>query len=162
LTIVATAASGGGLRDFGIFRNESVFTVYIPMTHSPEPAPSWTLQYSLLRRPAGNGSTVNLASNSSALQMQEHIVPPFPIDKENPAFPEEIVARNLARMIVVYAEITDEGRISNPRIIQSPNPLLNQPLLETLKKWTFRPAEMNGQPVPVKALIGFPLSLPPH
>ncbi len=160
LTIVATAASGGGLRDYGIFRNESVFTVYIPMTHSPEPAPSWTLQYALLRGPAGNGSTVTLASNGSALQMQEHIVPPFPIDKENPTFPEEIVARNLTRMMVVYAEITDEGKISNPRIIQSPNPLLNQPLLETLKKWTFRPAEMNGQPVPVKALIGIPLSLP--
>ena len=158
LTIVATAASGGGLRDYGIFHNESVFTVYIPMTHSPEPAPSWTLQYALLRRPGGNA--VTLASNASTFQMQDHIVPPFPIDKENPEFPEEIVARNLTRMMVVYAEITDEGKISNPRIIQSPNPLLNQPLLETLKKWTFRPAEMNGQAVAVKALLGIPLSLP--
>lgn len=162
LTIVATASSGGGLRDYGIFRNESVFTVYIPMTHSPEPAPSWTLQYALLRRPAGNASTVTLASNASTFRMQDHIVPPFPIDKENPEFPEETVARNLTRMMVVYAEITDEGKIANPRIIQSPNPLLNQPLLETLKKWTFRPAELNGQAVAVKALIGFPLSLPSH
>ncbi|MGH7536331.1 MAG: hypothetical protein ACREMG_12250, partial [Gemmatimonadales bacterium] len=65
LTIVATAASGGGLRDYGVFRNESVFTVYIPMTHSPEPAPSWTFQYALLRKAAGSGSTITLAGNAS-------------------------------------------------------------------------------------------------
>lgn len=50
MTVVATAASGGGLRDYGIFHNESVFTVYVDMTHSPEAAPSWTLQYALRRR----------------------------------------------------------------------------------------------------------------
>jgi len=160
MTIVATAASGGGLRDYGIFRNESVLTVYIAMTHSPRPAPSWTLQCALLRRPTGNSSTVSLASNAGTFQMQDRLIAPFPIDKQNPQFPDEVVARNLSRLMVVYAEISDEGKIANARIIQSPNPLLNQPLLEALAKWTFRPAEMSGQPVAVKALFGFPLTLP--
>jgi outer membrane biosynthesis protein TonB len=52
--------------------------------------------------------------------------------------------------------------VENARIIQSPNPLLNEPVLEALAKWTFRPAEMHGAPVAVKALLGVPLSLPPR
>jgi hypothetical protein len=161
MTIVATAASGGGLRDFGIFHNEQVFTVYIEMTHSPAPAPSWTLQYALLRRRTASSSTITLGA-SNAVQMQDHVLAPFPIDKEEPQFTSEIVARSEGRMMVAYVEITSEGKTENLRIVQSPNPLLNQPLLEALGKWTFRAAEMNGQAVAVKALVGFPLSLPSH
>jgi TonB family protein len=161
MTVVATAASGGGLRDYGIFHNEQVFTVFVEMTHSPAPAPSWTLQYALLRRPAGSSGAMTLGI-SRAVQMQDHVVPPFPINKEEPQFANEIVARNEGRMMVAYAEINREGKTENLRIIQSPNPLLNQPLLEALGKWTFRPAEVNGQAVAVKALVGFPLSIPPH
>lgn len=147
MTIVSTAASGGGLRDYGIFRNEIVSTVYIEMTHSPTPAPSWTLQYSLLRK------NPDLSP--------DRLIGPFPIDKEEPQFPLEVVARNIGRLIVVYAEIDTGGKVQNTRIIQSPNPLLNPPLLEALAKWAFRPAELEGQPVAVKALLGVPLSLPP-
>ena len=147
MTIVSTAASGGGLRDYGVFRNEIVSTVYIEMTHSPTPAPSWTLQYALLQRNPG--------------MSPDRLVSPFPIDKEKPSFPLEVVARNLGRLIVVYAEINEEGKVVNTRIIQSPNPLLNSPLLEALAKWAFRPAESEGKPVAVKALLGIPLSLPP-
>jgi TonB family protein len=162
MTIVATASSGGGLRDYGIFRNESVFTVYIEMTHSPVPAPSWVFQYALLQRSADSASTISLASSPATLRMQERLIAPFPINKQDPQFPEEIVARNLSRLVVVYAEISNEGKVGSMRIIQSPNPLLNQPLLEALSQWTFRPAEMSGQPVAVKALFGIPLSLPLH
>ncbi len=158
MTIVSTASSGGGLRDYGIFRNEMVSTVYIPMTHSETPAPSWTLQYAILKRPSANSGAVTLGSGS--VKMQNNIVAPFPVDKEKPKFPEEIVTRNVGRLIVVYAEITSEGKVENPRIIQSPNALLNQPIIEALTRWTFRPAESNGQPVAVKALLGIPLSLP--
>jgi hypothetical protein len=158
MTIVATASSGGGLRDYGIFRNESVFTVYIDMTHSADPAPSWTLQYALLRR-ASDPSTITLGGS---VQMSDQVVAPYPISKEEPQFPEEVVAKNLSRLVVVYAEISNEGKVEHTRVIQSPNPLLNEPVLEALAKWTFRPAEMNGAPVAVKALIGVPLSLPPR
>jgi hypothetical protein len=157
MTIVATASSGGGLRDYGIFRNEQVFTVYINMTHSETPAPSWTLQYAVLKKP--NPGAISL-SVSGAVQMSDHVVAPYPIDKEDPKFPTEVVARNEGRLIVVYAEITSEGKTENIRIIQSPNPLLNPPLIEALSKWTFRAADKNGQPVAVKALLGIPLSLP--
>ena len=158
LTITSTAKSGGGLRDFGIFRNESVYTVYVEMTHSPTLAPSWTLQYSVL--PKASSSSAQFGKPAASLWSDQNVLAPYPIDKENPEFPVDSVSRNLGRMVVVYGEISTEGRLEKMRIIQSPNPLLNAPLLAALAKWTFRPAELNGEPVAVKALIGVPLSLP--
>lgn len=160
LTVTSTASSGGGLRDYGIFRNESVFTVYIEMTHSPTRAPSWILQYAQLRRPAASGAPPGPSGGSIRLGSQ--VVPPYPVTKENPEFPRDVVARNLGKLVVVYGEINGEGRVENTRIIQSPNPLLNRPALDALKKWEFRPAEADGAPVPVKVLVGIPLSLPPE
>ncbi len=155
MTITSTAKSGGGLRDYGIFRNESVYTVYVEMTHSPTPAPSWTLQYSVLSKPASAGGQAGIS-----LWSDQNVLAPYPIAKENPEFPADAVSRNLGRMVVVYGEINLEGKLERLRIIQSPNPLLNAPLLAALAKWTFRPAELNGKPVAVKALLGVPLSLP--
>src|SRR6266567_3442145 len=43
MTVVSTASSGGGLEDFGVFENERIFTVYIPVKPTPEEAdPTWT------------------------------------------------------------------------------------------------------------------------
>jgi outer membrane biosynthesis protein TonB len=153
MTIVSTASSGGGLKDYGIFRNETVFTVYIPMTHSSSPAPSWVLQYSVLRNSTTDPRTLNLGGTTA-----DQLVPPFPLNKENPSLPEDAVAKNAGRTVVVYLVIDVEGKPGNLRMIYSPNPLLTKPILEALGKWTFRPAEAAGHPTAVKALIGIPLN----
>jgi TonB family protein len=156
MTVSSTAASGGGLRDYGIFHNESVFTVYVEMTHSPTRAPSWILQYAQLRPSAPDGTPA-----AGSIRLGDHVVAPYPVTKENPEFPNDLVARNLGKLVVVYGEINVKGKVENTRIVHSPNPLLNRPALDALKKWEFRPAVSNGRPVPVKILVGIPLSLPP-
>ena len=50
MTIVSTAASGGGLPDLGVFEREKVYTVYLDMKANDEdPAASWILQYAVLQ-----------------------------------------------------------------------------------------------------------------
>ena len=50
MTVVATASSGGGLEDYGVFSNEHVFTVYVPVKRAPDAEdPTWTLQYALAK-----------------------------------------------------------------------------------------------------------------
>jgi TonB family protein len=92
--------------------------------------------------------------------METPVQAPFPTEKEYPKLPADIVARNLGRMVVVYVVINSEGKPEQSRIIQSPNPLLNRPILEALQKWSFRPAEQNGKTVAVKSLLGIVLSAP--
>jgi outer membrane biosynthesis protein TonB len=154
LTIVSTGSSGGGLPDFGVFSDEKVYTVYINMRQTTDdPAPSWTLQYALLREAAQAGTAARNGQSSQGL------VPPFPVVKEPVQFPIGLVFRHLRSMMVIYAVINKAGKLERMRVVQTPSDELNQPLLDALAKWSFRPAELYGEPVSVKALLGVPLSL---
>jgi len=50
--------------------------------------------------------------------------------------------------------INRKGQWEKLRIMQTPDPKLNQLVLEALAKWMFEPAKMYGRPVPVKCLLG--------
>ncbi len=144
MTVIASGASGGGLRDFGVFRNEAVFTVYL----APDPqtgGPQWALQY---------------ASQVPASPSQPHgiLTPPYPLSRQSPRFPTDVVIRNAGRVMVIYAVINASGKLESVRILQSPNPLLNQPLMDAMAEWVFKPAEFNGQAVGVRILLGVPLA----
>ena len=155
LTIVSTANSGGGLADFGVFSHEQVYTVYLDMRQTlEEPAPSWTLQYAVLREAASQEGAAKSSSPS-----QEGLVPPFPVAKELPQLPVDLVRRYLHRLIVVFAIIDSKGKLEQLSVKQSPDIQLKKPLFEALSKWVFRPAELNGEPVSVKVLLGIPLWL---
>ena len=85
---------------------------------------------------------------------------PFPAVKEHPVLPPELVRRYLRKLVIVYGEINLEGRLERISVKESPDPALNAPVLEALSKWIFRPARLNGEPVPAKMLLGIPLWLP--
>jgi hypothetical protein len=45
--------------------------------------------------------------------------------------------------------------------MQGPDPDLDQLLLDSLRKWVFLPAEVDGAPVRVKVLLGVPVNSVP-
>jgi hypothetical protein len=96
ITITSTAGSGGGLPDLGVFAREQVFTVYIDMKNEQNlAARSWTLQYAF----------------TQPLSNQTGLVPPFPLKKEAPEFPAEIVKKYAGRLLIVYGIIDTEGKV---------------------------------------------------
>ena len=144
ITIVATASSGGGLQDFGVFENERVYTVYIPMQRTPqEEDPTWTLQYALAA-----GST-----GSSDAQL----IAPSPVMREWPQIPGDLEKKYSQRQVVVYALLGADGKISHVSVKQTPDVHVSEPIAQALSKWVFRPAQLNNQPVAVKILIGIPI-----
>ena len=40
---------------------------------------------------------------------------------------------------------------------KTPDAQLSDPIMLALSKWVFRPAQLNGQPVAVRILLGIPL-----
>lgn len=153
MTIVSTASSGGGLPDFGVFTHEQVYTVYVDMRRTvDDAAPVWTLQCALL--PSADPQDAN-SSNDTL----NGLVPPFALIKEQPNLPADIVRQYLGKQIVIYGVIDKSGRLGHMEVEQAPDVRLNQPILDQLSRWVFRPAELNGSPVAVKALLGFSLSL---
>ena len=144
LTIVSTSSSGGGLRDYGVFKDQVVYTVYIDVDEPGHHRPRWTLQYALM----GRGDSV--PNNASLL-------PPYPIKKE---FPRRLPMRprDVGRMIVATGVVDKQGKLTGLKVIQSPNSLLIEPLLDLLAKWTLQAAEVNREPVEVRILLGIPIS----
>jgi hypothetical protein len=144
MTIVATASSGGGLQDFGVFENERVYTVYIPMQRTPQEAdPTWTMQYAL-----ASGS-----SDSNNAQL----IAPSPVMREWPEIPADLEKKYSQRQVVVYAMLGADGKLTHISVKQTPDAHVSTPIAQALVKWVFRPAQMNNQPVAVKILVGIPL-----
>ncbi len=153
MTIIASGGSGGGLKDFGVFRNEVSYTVYINISEVG-PGGDWTLQYAVMDpKPAADPPLAVQGARPRAM-----VAPPFPLTKEMPQYPAQLARENAGRLIVVSAVISAEGKVQGMRTLQSPNALLTAAVTEALGKWLFRPAEVNGAPVAVKALLGIPVA----
>ena len=156
LTVVSTETSGGGLPYFDVFSHEQVYTVYLDMRKTEaDTAPSWTLEFAVV---PGTAYKVDPARVPS--QSQQGLVLPFPTFKEQPELPVEAVRKHAGQMVIVYGIVNLQGKMEQITIKQSPDALLAEPVLTALGKWIFRPARLNGEPVPVKVLMGIPLAPP--
>jgi len=143
MTIVATASSGGGLPDFGVFENERVYTVYIPMQRTPQEAdPTWTLQYAL---------------DSQTGTDDGQLVAPTPVMREWPQIPPELAKAYSQQQVVIYAVLGTDGKLTHISVKQTPDAQVSTPIEKALAKWVFRPAQLENKPVPVKILVGVPL-----
>jgi hypothetical protein len=151
---MSTESSGGGLPSFGLFSNHDIYTVYVDMRETEiDSDPSWTLEVAVAQEPAVPGNT---AKNIAAAQ---GLVLPFPTVKKKPTFPPDMVRKYLGKIIIVYAALNVEGKIEQMSVKQTPDPVLNEPVLAALSHWVFRPAARNGTPFAVKVLLGIPLWL---
>jgi hypothetical protein len=74
-----------------------------------------------------------------------------------PQLNSELIRKYLRNVIVVYALMDKEGKLHNLAVKQTPDGRFNSPVLAALNHWTFQPAQLNGQPVALKVLIGIPL-----
>jgi hypothetical protein len=152
ITIISTENSGGGLPPYGVFAREQVYTVYLDMRQEPfDSTPSWTLEFAVPQGPPGQAGTA---------AGQQGLVLPFPVEKDPPVLPPELVRKYLRRMMIVYGVVNVEGKMEQISVKESPDVLLNDPVATALSKWKFRPATLNGEPVPAKVLMGIPLWLP--
>ena len=146
MTVVSTASSGGGLEDFGVFDKERVFTVYVPMKRTPDAEdPTWTLQYALLK------------DDSNSAEADQQVVAPSAVMREWPQFPPDLEKKYAQRQVVIYAVVEKDGKVARISVKQTPDPRMSDPIVQALSKWVFRPAQLNGQPVAVKVLLGIPL-----
>lgn len=147
MTIASTASSGGGLADFGVFQNEKVYTVYLDMRASDDdPTQSWTLQYALLE-----------PSDPSAIRIVGVPTPPYATLKQIPELTPELAATSARKLIVVSAILTASGKLEQLSVKKTPDARINTLVTDALNNWTFQPSQIEGNPVPLKILLGIRL-----
>jgi hypothetical protein len=138
---MAAGNSGGASRDTGVFaRNETVYTVYIPM-HDAGGGPDCSMQYALVTAPTGNGLPT----------------PPFATKKMRAKVTQEQAAAGAAPVFV--AGIVDaNGKLQGLRAIHADDARAAA-VLAALAQWEFQPAQLDARPVPAKILIGMTVTV---
>jgi hypothetical protein len=155
--IVATASSGGGLPDLGlgVFHNEKVYTVFVDMRATDEDhAPSWILQYAVQQPPPGDPDA------NGRTRINGVPTPPYAMLKEIPEFAPELLRKYSHKVIVASAIMDTSGKLEQVSIPQNSEDALVGPLLAALSHWLFQPAQIDGQPVSLKVLLGIRFSAP--
>ncbi len=156
VTVISTENSGGGLPYVGVFSNEQIYTVYLDMREkASDTTPSWILEFALF---PGSSGTTGVSHNPA--ESKEGLILPFPITKKIPDLPTDLVRNYLNELVIVYAVINAEGKAEQLSVKQSPDSLLNTPIMNALSEWIFRPAQLNGEPIAIKTLLGIPLWIP--
>ena len=122
----------------GMWSGRLAYTVYLHLGLGK----SWILQYSLPRldESAGTGSSGRLTA-------------PWPTDILVPNLPPGYTN---ADAIIVHGMLNKAGRFENLTVAFPPQFARQQFILDTLKKWVFRPATANGLTAAVEVLLVIP------
>ena len=67
-----------------------------------------------------------------------------------PACTEGAKKHRVKGTTVVWAIVTEQGKVASARVVRSLREDLDREALETVKKWTFKPATRKGKPVKVE------------
>jgi protein TonB len=128
--------------------------------------PVLTKTHEAIHLPSVGGSALTIApqANRSEL-MSVPITPPSAdlLELRNPKPPYPISSRENGEQgaVMLYACITDHGKVERLDLAQSSgHPALDRSALNTVRHWSFRPAQESGKSIPMcyRLLIRFLLS----
>jgi TonB family protein len=81
------------------------------------------------------------------------IKPPRAIHAPDPKFPDLPPDAERHGIVVMLVGVNNKGRVLAVRVLRSDEKAFEQSAVDTVKKWKFKPAERNGQPVPVQVTV---------
>jgi protein TonB len=73
---------------------------------------------------------------------------PRKIHDVSPVYPTLAIAARREGIVILEAEIGEDGCVRNTRLLRS-IPLLDEAAMEAVRQWRFTPTLLNGEPVPV-------------
>ena len=98
----------------------------------------------------GDGGLTGIGSHA---ERWRGVTAPVVIHQVEPEYPDEARKAKFQGSVLVAVEVDEQGRVRGVRIIKPAGLGLDEKAMEAVKKWRFRPATRNGQPVAVPASI---------
>jgi len=74
----------------------------------------------------------------------------------DPAYPLELMRRNIHGTVTLYALINSDGTVGSVRVLNGVNDQLDEAAKSALMKWQFLPAMKNGNAVALEAVVRVP------
>ena len=143
----AQAAPKLGMSPQEVLGPKRVYTLHVNMPNLTSASGSWILNFAELNEtePAGfaKSGTSDLAG-------------PIPVRKVDPKYPPELRTSHVDGEVILYAIIRKDGSVDSIQLVHSVDPQLDANAMEALAQWKFSPAEKQGQPVDLEAVVHIP------
>jgi len=104
---------------------------------------SWVLRFAELNGDEIRPNTLGLSA-------------PEPLRKVDPKYPPELRSKRVEGEVVLFAVIRADGTVDSIQLVAGVDPQLDNNAMQALALWKFRPAERNGQPVELAAIVHIP------
>ena len=121
----------------------------------PIAVPSLSKAMGVVHSPSTHGDASIIASQGNASELKSAPITPPSADafmSRNPKPPYPISSRENGEQgaVMLYACITDHGKVERVDLAQSSGyPALDRSALNTIRHWSFRPAQESGKPIPI-------------
>lgn len=97
----------------------------------------------------GPGNRVGPGSDVDPVRPGGDVRPPEIVKRVEPQYPEAARKARLDGVVILDAIIAASGEVEAVRVIRSAGRLLDDAAAEAIRKWTYRPATLNGRAVRV-------------
>jgi TonB family protein len=126
--------------DRWIFGDKKFYAMTLNMPNLNSAGGSWVIRFAELNPNEAKGD----------------LTAPEATQKVDPAYPLELMRRNVQGTVTLYAVIRNDGSVSNVRVLRGIDDQLDQYARAALARWHFRPATKNGAAVDLEAVVMIP------
>jgi len=133
-----------------IFARRRVYSMNVNMPNLNSATGSWILNFSEMR----------MASAGPQTKTSDEIAEPAPLHKVDPKYPPTLMAEHVEGEVILYAVIRRDGSVDSIQVVRGIDPQLDGNAVRALAQWKFRPAEHQGQPVELEAIVHIPFHAP--
>jgi len=131
--------------DHWIFGDRKFYAMTLNMPNLNSAGGSWVIRFAEL-----NGN--ERKGNENKSELSAHVA----TQKVDPAYPLEMMRRNVHGTVTLYAVIRNDGSVTDVRVLRGVDDRLDGYARAALAHWRFRPATKNGSPVDLEAVVMIP------
>lgn len=105
---------------------------------------------------AGGSWVMHFAEFNEDPQDKGELTAPVATQEVDPGYPLELMRQNVQGTVTLSAVIRSDGTVGDVRVLSGVDDRLDQYACAALGRWKFRPAEKNGKPVALQAVVKIP------
>ncbi len=128
--------------DRWIFGDKKFYAMTLNMPNLNSAGGSWVIRFAEL--------------NPNPNEAKNDLTAPEATQKVDPAYPLDLMRRNVQGTVTLYAVIRNDGSVSDVRVLRGVDDQLDQYARNALARWHFRPATKNGAAVDLEAVVMIP------
>ena len=123
-----------------VFGSRKFYSMTLNMPNFNSAGGSWVIRFAEMKENAEHGD----------------LTAPVATRKVDPAYPLELMRRNVHGTVTLYAVIRSDGSVGEVRVLNGVNDQLDEFARAALAQWRFSPATKNGNPVTLEAVVMIP------